>query len=154
MGCVSFANTQKKTWFLFWSQHVNGLNKIVKADLCLFLYSYQVCYISGPPIPEDMSLASKLENCLLQNWKSWWAALFGGPPYKTQSSYSLNHICHGGSSGSVLRGTMQIKWPFEHLRQIQRNIIFQFLGIYWFVCLNLQNQYIGKTDLLILLKWS
>ena len=38
----------------------HGLKKYFLADICLFLYTYQLCYISGPPIQKEMVLASKL----------------------------------------------------------------------------------------------
>ena len=37
-----------------------GLNKYFPTDFWLFLYIYQLCYISGPPMQKELSLASKL----------------------------------------------------------------------------------------------
>ena len=37
-----------------------GLNKYFLADFWLFLYTYQLCYISGPTMQKELTLASKL----------------------------------------------------------------------------------------------
>ena len=40
-----------------------GLKKYFLTDSWLFLYTYQLCYISGPPMQKELNLASKLWIC-------------------------------------------------------------------------------------------
>jgi hypothetical protein len=59
--------------------------KYFPADFWLFLYIYQFCYISGPPIQEEMYLASKLM-ILGENKKNYGQISFDGRETKLQAA--------------------------------------------------------------------